>query len=296
MAKVALCTSAIGTPGGISISPVHGDIGFTRSPRVFQMGPAWSDACLIGTNALDGVILSFRGTLPFDFGDLASIIDWLNSARATLVHGPGGGGRVHAGFSQSLDHLWACGIAEEVRAQVKTSGYRPLHITGHSKGGALALLATARLIEEGLPVSSITTFGAPRAGDQEFVNSLTSHHSGPAIWRFEHRDDLIPHLPPGPLPARMIREIAQSIDRGATGGPFDHTSAGTLEFINWDDELETDSIWLEIRRLGSLAQMLIHGRLNEMVECHCLESAYAAKISRLADRAVRGPSTPRVRQ
>jgi triacylglycerol lipase len=282
MAKAALCTCAIGTPEGITSSQGHDDIGFTQPPKVFQAGPTLADACLIGTNTLDGVILSFRGTLPFDLCDLTSVADWLNSVRATLVPGPGGTGRVHAGFNQSLDHLWVCGIAEEVHAQVKASGYRPLHITGHSKGGAMALLAMARLAAEGLPVSSITTFGAPRAGDREFINSLTSLHNGPVIWRFEHQDDLVPHLPPRPLLARMIGEIAQRIGNGIAGGQFDHTPAGTLEFINWDDDLETDSIWLEIRRISSLAQRLFHRQLGEVVENHDQKTSYTDKIARLA--------------
>ena len=69
-------------------------------------------------------------------------------------------------------------------------------VTGHSLGGALAVLLAATLMETGIKVSGLYTFGAPRVGDEEFANRLNDELSDGAHWRVVNEEDLVPHLPP----------------------------------------------------------------------------------------------------
>lgn len=47
---------------------------------------------------------------------------------------------------------------------------KPIWLTGHSMGGGLAQIATARLLLRGFNVGGLFTYGAPRAGDSTFTN------------------------------------------------------------------------------------------------------------------------------
>ena len=44
-------------------------------------------------------------------------------------------------------------------------------MAGHSMGGAIARLVARRLIEEGLEVAELTTWGEPSSGCREFVKN-----------------------------------------------------------------------------------------------------------------------------
>ena len=69
-------------------------------------------------------------------------------------------------------------------------------LTGHILGGALAVLLAATLLESGLPVHGLYTFGAPRVGDKKFARALNTSLQGVAAnWRVVNVDDLVPHVP-----------------------------------------------------------------------------------------------------
>lgn len=131
-------------------------------------GPDGRDAATITSN-----ILVFRGTLT---EGLAAESDWINDFHADLVSDPRFPGKVHTGFARSMTALWPF-IAD----------FRPKYITGHSKGGALALLA-GWLFKDCNPI--VITFAAPRVGNSAFARS----YSG--AWRYENPKDLVPKLPP----------------------------------------------------------------------------------------------------
>jgi hypothetical protein len=122
-----------------------------------------------GTHAIlaDGW-LAFRGT--------AGRKDWLADFDAWLTKD--GSGRVHRGFRATLDHAW-----DAVRERV---GDREVHLAGHSMGGALATLAAKRLPG----AQTVTTFGAPRPGDQEFASSIPC-----PVFRVVNNNDMVARLP-----------------------------------------------------------------------------------------------------
>jgi hypothetical protein len=69
-------------------------------------------------------------------------------------------------------------------------------VTGHSLGGALAVLHAAVLSSKGISGVTITTFAAPMAGDRQF--STTFMTLVPNSFRIYNKPDVVPDLP-GPL-------------------------------------------------------------------------------------------------
>lgn len=95
--------------------------------------------------------IAFRGSVqtPADF--YADLSAW--PARDKVL------GWCDAGFLRATDVLWP-GIAEAVRAMPARGA---LYITGHSLGGAMAVLTALLLHAEGRMPAGVVTFGAPRA-------------------------------------------------------------------------------------------------------------------------------------
>jgi len=144
-------------------------------------GPKGRDGASV-IELLDCRVLAFRGTLT---EGSATVLDWLNDLHADLISDDRFPGRVHTGFAASLTALWP-GIIE---LATQSGDDRPLCITGHSKGGALAFLA-AHLLAALNPVC--ITFAAPRVGDRRFVMGYDCAKT----WRYENPRDIVPHLPP----------------------------------------------------------------------------------------------------
>lgn len=130
----------------------------------------------------DQCIVSFRGS--------ASIGDWVNNASVDLVAWRGRG-RVHAGFNAALNLVWM-DIMPIIRERAQG---RTLWLTGHSLGGALAVLAAMRLSHDvALVADGIYTFGMPKVGDDAFAAAF-SEHQGDRAFTFLNEGDLVPWLP-----------------------------------------------------------------------------------------------------
>ena len=158
------------------------------------------------------ILVAFRGTEP------TALADWITDLNLDLMRGPLGG-EVHSGFYDSLSNIW-CDFDGEVR-RLQSRKPRPLFVTGHSLGGAMANLAVARWVELRRPVHSLYTFGQPRAGDKvfslnfDFVFKTTT-------FRFVNNCDIVSRVPPRALGYR-------------------HT--GTLKYFNDDGDLVEGITW-----------------------------------------------------
>ncbi len=162
-------------------------LGFTKFIFFSQSN---TQAFLVG-NATD-IILAFRGSEPLSLGD------WLSDADCQRVKACGG--RVHAGFWQDWQSIWAEVETQlsQFRAGVGAAGgqcRRRFWLTGHSLGGSLATLAGIQLQMCGYGVDGIYTFGTPRVGDRSFAlqfNRRLYRHT----FRLVNHKDVVPHLPP----------------------------------------------------------------------------------------------------
>lgn len=110
-------------------------------------------------------------------------------------------GRAHSGFLSASESLWPR-ILKRVRTaeQTKNTGRavsgRRLWLTGHSLGGAMALITGFRLLEEGFDVHGMHVFGAVAPFDKA-ISSKLSHQSGIGMNTFhvKYTYDVIPKLP-----------------------------------------------------------------------------------------------------
>lgn len=147
------------------------------------------------------IVVAFRGS--------SNGSEWLNNAHMAEWRSMTSiiAGRVHPGFSGSIIDVWPKiseyieELSRKYHTELMESYSRgrsvPICITGHSRGGSLAVLGgLLAVIKFALPVH-IFTFGAPRVGDSEFATAfreiILSGES--AHWRFEAQGDPIPVFP-----------------------------------------------------------------------------------------------------
>ncbi len=105
-------------------------------------------------------------------------------------------GYVHKGFLTSLDSVW------NQLYKVVQNTQDPIFLTGHSMGGAIATLASARLMsaKNRFNVRGVFTFGSPRVGGTDFFDTmarLSTYES--RIFRFVNADDAISVMPSVPM-------------------------------------------------------------------------------------------------
>jgi hypothetical protein len=136
----------------------------------------------------DAVVLAFRGTQVDDFW--SSVLDFAVDAQVLPV-ADSHGDLVHAGFLVALGEVWDR-VAAQLRAE-QAARPRPLWITGHSLGAALAMLAANLCADDpSFGLRGVYTFGSPRVGDPGFGAKIHV-----PVFRFRNDSDLVPHLPPG---------------------------------------------------------------------------------------------------
>ncbi|XP_071179918.1 lipase ZK262.3-like [Mytilus edulis] len=168
------------------------------------------------------IVLAYRGTT--DFTQLTD--EALSVLLKFKVQSDIGKGEVQNYFKQAHDTLYEC-VEESVQAQMSTYPDYNFLVTGHSLGGAIASLASARLLYEGIvpkDKSALYTFGMPRVGDREYAlehNKLVNNS-----WRVVHGADQVPNLP---------------LSTGLPSGPFHHRSE---VFYTNDRMLPTDTDYI----------------------------------------------------
>lgn len=131
----------------------------------------------------DHILAAFRGT--------ESLPDWLSNLQIVKDPGPWRHTDVHEGFQDAFLAA-ALKIGETIG---RTREGQRVWVTGHSLGGALAVLLAATMRESNLPVHGLYTFGAPRVGDKRFAERLNRELEGAANWRVVNEGDLVPHVP-----------------------------------------------------------------------------------------------------
>lgn len=136
------------------------------------------------------IVLAFRGTQVDDFW--SSIIDWSVDARFVPVM-DSHGDWVHGGFLTAVSGIWS--DVEACLRDLQATAARPLWVTGHSLGAALATVAANLLCAnhpDGLGLRGLCTYGSPRTGDRGFGRRISV-----PVWRFRNNTDLVTHIPLG---------------------------------------------------------------------------------------------------
>ena len=157
-----------------------------------------NEALLVASQAyvlrsLDGrlAIVAFRGTRPLQ------ALDWLvdGTVRAQPLRDDCTDLQVHGGFARNLEVIWPS-VASVLGA---TPTLEALYFTGHSLGGAMAVLAAALAARTppggGAALRGIYTFGQPKVAAQESVTAF-QREIGNRLFRHVYARDVVPQMPP----------------------------------------------------------------------------------------------------
>jgi triacylglycerol lipase len=138
------------------------------------------------------IIVAFRGTEP------GKVADWLVDAEIIQkpwrdYFGEPDLDRVHHGFVRNTSIVWE--QLSQFVAGARTNR-QTLWVTGHSLGGAMALIAGAALaFSERQNVNGIYTFGQPRTGNHTFATRC-NRRLRTVTFRVVNDQDIVPHVPP----------------------------------------------------------------------------------------------------
>ena len=134
----------------------------------------------------DAVFISFRGTEPL------RLVQWdddINYRPSSVL--PNVPGLVHGGFAGLFEvvqeSMWAAVEA------LSSGGATRLFVTGHSMGGALAVIAAAVLqFHFEREVSAVYTYGQPRVGNPVFSTASQRRGSASVTFRYVNDLDIVP--------------------------------------------------------------------------------------------------------
>ena len=233
-----------------------------------------TQALLLSTKQF--LVLAFRGTEATCFKDIKA------DANAIKRKCPTNGG-IHSGFSKAFEQ-----VAKSIQEDLNKKEYadKPLFITGHSLGGALATVASKRLTHKG-GIVACYTFGSPRVGDEEWSYDLKT-----PIYRIVNAVDCVTMLPPSggiigvfkfimgrlPFVGKFLRELMSNFE-----GYF---HVGDMRYLTSCDPGKYDEVKLTYF-MPSLRRMWISFRggfvASKFVKDHSI-SIYRKKLGIIALR------------
>jgi len=150
------------------------------------------------------VIVACRGTEPTAINDvLADLKTW------PVKHHKAG--RVHRGFYAEYNKVIP-GIKEALSKHDK-KGTKNVWVTGHSLGGAMAVLVATEIKPQG----GLHTFGQPRVGNRQFLKLIDFPY-----YRYRNNNDTVTAVPP-------------------SFGIFKH--GGVLRYINTYGNIRNGTAW-----------------------------------------------------
>jgi triacylglycerol lipase len=177
--------------------------------------------------AKDFIIVAFRGTTSAldkktDFSLFTEQIQVVNHPKKV---------RVHRGFYAAYLNVEA--PLHEVLSAIDK---KPIYLTGHSLGGAVALVASAALAGHdilGERIAAVYTFGCPRVGGPDFANIVKAPH-----YRVFNSGDIVPMVPPNWLrgyrhtgqPVFLKKDAIRPMKRNQRGSAF---IIGFLSILMW---------------------------------------------------------------
>src|SRR4051794_23858764 len=159
------------------------------SAEVATVLPMASTQLVVGHHG-DALILAFAGTDPLVLADWISDFNIAPSLQNTAE-----------GFAVAAE-----AVAPELDKVLQNAPEnRPVFVTGHSLGGALAVLAADRInTKQPGRVRGVYTFGMPRAGGSGFATAY-NQALGLRTYRLLHRGWAVPAIAPSSLGIPQIR-------------------------------------------------------------------------------------------
>lgn len=185
--------------------------------------PKFISAQSFSHNSAQSAVIEHENYLCMAFRGTDQIADWLDNINVFTE--ADGAGKFHRGFLRSVDDIW-----HDMWAHYLTlfrDKPRPLFLTGHSLGGAMASIVAARLTRQDQPFVSCYTFGQPRAMTLE-TSELISVLAGKRMYRFQNNNDLVTRIPTRSMGYSHVGQFLYIDEEGAI-----HTEPGFwLKFLD----------------------------------------------------------------
>jgi len=162
-------------------------------PRTYSLVSEFTARAYDDSDERFGFVLTSERASVLAFRGSGSAVDWVSDfiAQQSTYRPVKNVGLTHKGFTDI--YMTARTQIIEIINQLPPD--KPLFITGHSLGGALATLAAIDLTNNTAFTAPIVyTFAAPRVGDPKFASSYNTAVG--THWRFQNEFDIVPHLPP----------------------------------------------------------------------------------------------------
>lgn len=248
-----LTEDAVGDPGNAAFLAVACELAYLPADAGV---PAFKeqlglDAALVSVgntqaylaHSPDHIVLAFRGSESP--ASLDGLRDWLLTNAANLLVAPQGElaaefaaagvtARWHQGFVGAVTAVWPT-LFPAVEAEARRQD-RPLWVTGHSLGGALALLAAWLLKRRFVNVHQVVTFGAPMVGNAE-VSAALNREFGGRITRYVNGPDPVPLLPMMSLVANDYAHCDRCVSLG------DGAAADLIAYLRGAGGQVAEAVW-----------------------------------------------------
>jgi triacylglycerol lipase len=187
------------------------------------------------------ILIAFRGT--------NERADWWSNLDILFRRSPLGW--VHRGFLKATELFWP-----ELPKKISEfyDNNQTIWITGHSLGGALALLASIKLlIENKFKISGVYTFGQPPVGTLGFCSKFKEHFPN-NLFRFVNHTDAV-----SGLPILFRAHVGEIRYFDTSGSLWDGKPPGKVSFL---DHIQAPS------KFGGLSQFTAHPMKNyvELIE------------------------------
>ncbi|GBF76563.1 hypothetical protein PA598K_05041 [Paenibacillus sp. 598K] len=172
---------------------------YTNQNGIFLVPQHYRIAGVINAKAFDnplerfGFILESDRSIIVAFRGTGSSADWTVDVTARQMPYPfhRKGGKTHIGFTE----LYASCRGPLLKLLRSLPRTKNLYVTGHSLGGALAVLAGADIASSAVhDQPSVYTYGAPRVGDPTFARFFNRRID--VSCRYSNQSDIVPRLPP----------------------------------------------------------------------------------------------------
>ncbi len=176
-------------------------------------------------------------------GSVSNSMNWMNDldvAQAPWLSG----GKVHRGFQRVEGKLWTFAKAFFDRPDNRT---KPVWLTGHSLGAAMATLAASRLKREfpDIIIEKIYVFAQPRVGDLDFVKAYERDGLDRGFIKFSTFNDLVSVFPTGGMGFRNGGKLVL----------FDSENAANI--VNFSGHPEQEESALDVKIVKSFLAGLI---------------------------------------
>jgi len=168
---------------------LEGILGYGNLKRVQHLNVDETDVLVVEAEPF--IVVAFRGTTSRD--DFRTDLHARFNVAKSKVAGREIAVCVHSGFNDAYNKVNAQ-IHEILAPFGAAPSKKPIYLTGHSLGGALALIASAALAADPVlnaRLAAVYSFGCPRVGTKSFAEIVKAPH-----YRVVNSGDLVPLLPP----------------------------------------------------------------------------------------------------